>query len=153
MRLFNHSFIKHPALVMFLIFCLPAQSLAAVLIECKQHQQKMSAQQHTNVPVALGAQTVVADCHGAAQTVSHTINAEPETADHHIKAAEPAGPADTNDCFHCSGVCQNLKPFSLAEPAQYAQAVDARAFSRIAPDTATGVSNNPSRPPCPYIPS
>jgi|GEM_PF-5781346 len=158
MRLLNHPLIRHPALALFLIACLPAQSLAAVLIECKQHLQTLSVHADSSASDLVGGQTVgeqpiVADCHGATQRTVSSNNTQADIFNHLTHNPEPAEPADANDCFHCSGVCQNLKPFNLAETSQQAQLFDASAFSRIAPDTETGVYSHPSRPPCPFIPS
>lgn len=157
MRLLNHHLIRHPAFAVFLILCLPAQSLAAVLIECKQHLQSLSSVQADSNASDLvgvqtvGGQTVVADCHGASANTVNSTNAQADNASHQTNNPEPAKTADANGCFHCSGVCQNLKPFNLAETSQQAQLFDASAFSRIAPYTATGVYSHPSRPPCPRI--
>ena len=136
MRLLNHPFFKHPAIALFLVFCLPAQALAAVLAECEQHLSEHTIVEITSL-LSVTPQESAPDCHGATSKVI----AIPDTITEEITSA------DANGCFHCSGVCQNLKPFNLAETRQHTQFFDTSAFSRIAPDTATGVSSNPSRPP------
>jgi hypothetical protein len=142
MRLLNHPLFKHPALTLFLVFCLPAQALAAVLAECEQHLSEHTTVEITSILSATPPESAP-DCHGATSKVIEI----PDTI------AEEITSADANGCLHCSGVCQNLKPFNLAETRQHTQFFDASAFSRIAPDTVTGVSGHPSRPPCPRIPS
>lgn len=142
MRLLNHPLFKHPVVALFLVFCLPTQALAAVLAECEQHLSEHTVVETTSI-LSVTPSEAAPDCHGAASKVIEI----PDTI------AEEITNADANGCFHCSGVCQNLKPFNLANTIQQAQLHDALDFSPIAPGTATGVSSNPSRPPCPLIPS
>lgn len=142
MRLLNHPLFKHPAMALLLVFCLPTQALAAVLAECEQHLSEHTVVETTSI-LSVTPSESAPDCHGAASKVIEI----PDTI------AEEKTNADANGCFHCSGICQNLKPFNLAETNQQTRLFDASAFSRIAPDTAIGVYSHPSRPPCPLIPS
>jgi hypothetical protein len=141
MRLLHHSFIRHPAFALFLIFCLPAQALAAVLIECEQHLTDTAFYGSASVSDKTEEPSPEPDCHGAVNTVVSTSDSQ--TAD----------TTDANGCFHCSGACQNLKSPSLANTAQQSSIFDNTAFSRLTLNTAAGASSTPVRPPCPTLPS
>ncbi|MDO9519708.1 MAG: hypothetical protein Q7L19_05795 [Pseudohongiella sp.] len=137
-----------PWLALFLIFCLPAQALAAVLIECEQHITEAAQMQpgahdsahHDDTP------SVAPDCHGA---LSERVSADfAEPAAETLPAYSAAGNTDSNSCFHCSGACQNLKPVSLISKAQQVPIFDNGAFSRFTQAPEAGIRNNPARPPC-----
>lgn len=141
---------RHPWLALFLIFCLPAQALAAVLAECEQHIAEShagavtrSANHHEQIA------SVTPDCHGT--SVSRE-SAEPAVALADLsQATDSINNPDDNSCFHCSGACQSFKPLSLIAKTQQTQIFDNGAFSRLSPATETGVHSTPARPPCPLV--
>ncbi|TFH73198.1 hypothetical protein E3V39_08150 [Gammaproteobacteria bacterium LSUCC0112] len=141
MRLLHHSFIRHPAFALLLIFCLPAQALAAVLIECEQHLADAAFYGSASVSDKTEEPSPEPDCHGAINTVVSPSD------------SQTANNTDANGCFHCSGTCQNLKSPNLANTAQQSSIFDNNAFSRLTLNTAAGASSTPIRPPCPILPS
>ncbi|MDO9476226.1 MAG: hypothetical protein Q7L07_05885 [Pseudohongiella sp.] len=143
MRLLNHPLFKHPALALFLVFCLPVQALAAVLLECERHESNHTVAQQASVLSVTAQQEAAPDCHGSADNVKEIPDSD----------AGKMTNADANGCFHCSGVCQNLKSPGLVSTAQQSHFLDSSAFSRLTINTEVGISDTPVRPPCPMIPS
>lgn len=125
--------LRHTWLALLLSFWLPAQTLAAVLIECEQHAATEVQTVHLDPAVAEQP-----DCHGVTSNNDSTKS---------LSAGEVSNDG-TTVCFHCSGACHNLKPLSPIAKAQHAHLFDNGGFSRLDQATAAGVHSNPSRPPC-----
>ncbi|MDO8908963.1 MAG: hypothetical protein Q7W55_10770 [Pseudohongiella sp.] len=142
---------KHPWLALFLVFCLPAQALAAVLAECEQHDvieatYNQPGTRETSQPEP--ATAPAPDCHGSS---NKSISTDSDKSAAEALSAHTASSADATSCFHCSGACQNLKPLSLISKTQQAPAFDNAAFSRFNQAPEAGIRSNPARPPCPLI--